>query len=256
MNQAIQAFLRIGQRALGTRVYTMRFGLARGLKRRYGQGFRPKFKLTAEEHFLQQLNLTGKTVFDIGGYIGILALFFARAVGPTGRVVAFEPNPQNFAELLYNVNLNHLTQVSAFQIGLGSATGVLPMQLDPVYPSRGTLSTEWASGFNARRSIDVTVETLDRQIDEQHLPSPDFVKIDVEGFEWEVLQGMQQTLNQHFPDLFIEIHGTLQPHLAANLLAHDYQLRHIEAQRPITKSDHYDLVGGHIYATRHRQVRG
>jgi len=256
MNQAMLALIRIGQRMLGPRVYTMRFGLARGLRRRYGQGFRPKFTLTAEERFLQQLNLSAKTVFDVGGYIGILTLFFARAVGPTGRVVTFEPNPQNFTELLFNVNLNRLAQVSAFQIGLGSAAGVVPMQLDPVYPSRGTLSAGWASRSDMLRRIDVTVDTLDRQIDAHGLPPPDFVKIDVEGFEWEVLQGMQKTIERWHPDLFIEIHGALPRYLVANLLTHSYQLRHIEAQATLTTPNGLELAGGHVHATTQKQARG
>ena len=255
MNQAMLAFLRIGQRTLGPRAYTMRFGLARGLRRRYGQGFRPKFALTAEERFLEQLNITAKTVFDIGGYIGILTLFFARAVGSTGRVVTFEPNPQNFVELLYNINLNGFTQVSAYQIALGVTANAMPMQLDPVYPSRGTLSTEWASGVSALHSIDIMVDTLDHQIKSRHLPPPDFVKIDVEGFEWEVLQGMPQTIERWQPDLFIEIHGALQPRLIVVLLNHGYQLRHIEARVTITTPIGLDLTGGHVYASGRRRTR-
>ncbi|UCF62445.1 MAG: hypothetical protein JSV37_07030, partial [Anaerolineaceae bacterium] len=73
--------------------FRIRKGLAKGLYRRFGFGFKLKFKLTDEEKFLLGLDFTGKTVYDIGGYIGIHTLFFARAVGESGTVITFEPNP-------------------------------------------------------------------------------------------------------------------------------------------------------------------
>src|SRR5688572_5752212 len=77
-------------------VYTVRSGVAKGLKRRGGFGFIPR-DISREEAFLAAMDFRGKTVFDIGAYEGIYTLFFARAVGAKGRVVTFEPNPVNHA---------------------------------------------------------------------------------------------------------------------------------------------------------------
>jgi len=62
--------------------YTVRNGLAKGLKRRGGLGFVPQVSpLMQEEKFLINLNLANQTVYDIGGYIGVTTLFFSKAVG-------------------------------------------------------------------------------------------------------------------------------------------------------------------------------
>jgi len=71
-----------------------------------------------------RLDFKGKTVFDVGGYVGIHTLFFARATGEKGRVVTFEPNPRNYEELVYNVRLNGFDNVTTMQIGLGRRYGV------------------------------------------------------------------------------------------------------------------------------------
>ena len=72
-------------------VYTSRTGLTAGLKRR--GGFLPiKKTLTREHMFLKNLDFKGKTVYDVGGHIGLITMFFAREVGEIGAVVTFEPN--------------------------------------------------------------------------------------------------------------------------------------------------------------------
>ena len=85
MKRAVIATL---QPFVADRVYVVRHGLAKGLKRRGGLGFVPQMgRLSLEETFLEGLDLAGQTVYDIGGYEGVFTLFFARRVGPSGRVV-------------------------------------------------------------------------------------------------------------------------------------------------------------------------
>ncbi len=110
------------QPLVAQRIYTVRHGLARGLRRRGGLGFVPQLAaLSTEERFLQQLTFDGETVYDVGGYEGIFTLFFARRVGPRGHVVTFEPNPRNFARIVENVRLNGFTHVQVRQVAVGSA---------------------------------------------------------------------------------------------------------------------------------------
>ncbi len=103
-------------------VYTLRSGLAKGLKRKGGIGFIPRSN-TAEENFLFSLSLKGKTILDIGGFIGIHALFFARAVTETGKVFTFEPNPQNYPEIIKNLKINNIKNVDLLNVGVSSKKG-------------------------------------------------------------------------------------------------------------------------------------
>ena len=99
----------VSQKFFGNITYTVRHGLARGMKRKGGLGFLPmSARPTAEEVFLRSLPLEGKTVYDIGAFEGLLTLYFSRFAK---QVIAFEPNPRNYAKCLENLRLNHLTNV-------------------------------------------------------------------------------------------------------------------------------------------------
>src|ERR1035441_3118651 len=76
--------------------YTSRRGLAKGLKRRGGLGFLPGGPPTAEEDFLRTLDLRGKTVFDVGGFIGLMTIFFASRAA---HVVTYEPLPASRSKI-------------------------------------------------------------------------------------------------------------------------------------------------------------
>lgn len=75
--------------------------------------------MTEEEKLFKRLDLKGKTVFDIGAFNGIFTLFFARAVGEKGKVVAFEPNPSLCKTIKENLLLNNFSNVEVMQVALG-----------------------------------------------------------------------------------------------------------------------------------------
>ena len=111
------------QPLVANHVYTVRHGLARGLRRRGGLGFVPQVgSPSREEAFLEQLDFEGETVFDVGGYEGVFALFFARRIGSSGRLVTFEPNPQNYARIVENVKLNGFANVDVRPLALSERT--------------------------------------------------------------------------------------------------------------------------------------
>src|SRR4051812_16352239 len=111
-------------RMLRNHTYTVRHGLAKGLKRKGGLAFLPAALADtsgreAEERFLLGLELEGQTVYDVGGDQGIYTLFFARRVGAAGRVVTFEPNPESYRRIVDNVALNNFRNVEVRHVGLG-----------------------------------------------------------------------------------------------------------------------------------------
>jgi FkbM family methyltransferase len=244
MSRLLARVMKLLSRILKNRTLTIRQGPARGLKRRFGQGFKPKLGSTAEEDYIQALDLGGKTVFDVGAYIGIMTLFFARAAGPGGRVVSFEPNPANYEELRSNVELNGFDNVCLLKLGVGAEPGAGQLALDPIYPSRGSLAP---SADGERLSVEVA--TLDGLLHEARVPVPQFVKIDVEGLEDDVLAGMAGILEAHRPELFIELHGRASQSLMSALLDRGYRLHHVETQADWNGPEPPETRGGHLHCT-------
>jgi len=76
-------------------------------------------EMTEEEKFLANIDLKGQTVFDVGAFTGLFTMFFARAVGKNGKVVAFEPNPSLCNKIKENSLLNNFGNVEVKQVAIG-----------------------------------------------------------------------------------------------------------------------------------------
>jgi len=129
----------------------------------------------------------GGTAIDAGAFIGRHALAYARAVGSGGRVVAVEPLPGNFRLLEHNVRRNGYAQVTCVRCALGAAEGEIDLAYDR--------ETSTASAVRPLpRHLWVGLRTLDSLAAEWGINRIDLLKIDVEGAEYDVLQGAQQLL--------------------------------------------------------------
>jgi len=241
---------------LENRVYTVRHGIAAGLKRRGGVGFirRP---LSKEETFVQRLDLHRRVAYDIGAYQGEYTLFLARAVGPKGHVVVFEPNLQSYGRILENIELNGFENVRVFNAAVGARSGKATLTFRQSEFAMGSLEENLAREIapkNDAQSVEVRVETLDGLIERERLPEPDFVKIDVEGLEFKVLTGMAKTVARCKPALFIEIHGAGMDRKAENaqqvvdfLVSRDYSVYHVESDTVINRPNATAAREGHIW---------
>jgi FkbM family methyltransferase len=241
------------------RVYTARSGLASGLKRRGGLSIFPR-QLTLEEQYLSDLgpSLTSQTIYDVGAWEGITTLFWARAVGRDGKVIVFEPNQENCERILINLSINNFNNVIIHPIGLGknsySTTLIFPKHSLAEGSANQTIQTSIKRKYANYRSIPILIDTLDHQIDTFSLPAPDLVKLDIEGLEADVLQGMSITMEKYKPKLLIEIHGVNQSAKNENiknirniLSSHGYNILHVETRTMIT-SENVEIGGsGHIY---------
>ncbi|WP_205446848.1 FkbM family methyltransferase [Candidatus Frankia alpina] len=146
----------------------------------------------------------GDCCYDVGANIGIYTLWAAGAVGPDGEVHAFEPVPQTRATLTSLVEQNGLTQVRLSPTAVGATIGRIGLRL---HPGASGLTHQVSDG--ATPDLTVPVVTLDSHA-ARHRP-PTLIKIDVEGFELEVLRGAQDLLRTHRPALLLEM---LPSHLA------------------------------------------
>jgi FkbM family methyltransferase len=182
-------------------------------------------------------------------------LFFSRAVGKGGRVVGFEPNPRSYRRAGENLALNHATNVELLPIAVGDRSDTATLQYDPLDAGRGSIQTPEAEGQTVRRtSVSVDVRPLDELVMSGRIPPPDFVKIDVEGAERAVLAGMEKTIRQHGPRLFIEVHGHDDAEKLAtvrSILARQatlgYRCRHVESGRDLDPTDTDLPIRGHLY---------
>jgi len=133
------------------------------------------------------------TVVDVGANIGYFALLFCHHVGPQGRIICFEPEPENVEELKRNQRRNGLKNVEVVEAAVGA-------QKTKVAFVKGKNGKVKKSG-----SLTVPQVTIDDQIREP----VDMIKIDVEGYEGAVLEGAERTISSYHPSLFVEIHPWL-----------------------------------------------
>jgi FkbM family methyltransferase len=147
-----------------------------------------------EIELLCSLTRPGDQVLDIGANIGLFALYLSRAVGPGGRVIAFEPDPDNLALLRANLEINVCQNVSVVACALGTESGTA--ELFQSNENRGNLS--FSDLGETGKSITVPVRRGDEVLEELRV-HPSLAKIDVEGAEPVVLVG----LGQRKPDLIL-----------------------------------------------------
>jgi FkbM family methyltransferase len=157
------------------------------------------------QRMLDTMVKPGDTVVDVGANIGYNTLYAAHRVGAAGRVYAIEPAQDNLSVLYANLFANRLRNVIVLPYAAGSLSEVKSFFL------RGDISAVnslFKDNFYA--AITQTVEVLARPLDDLIPGTPTLVKIDVEGGEIEVLQGMSRLLNSQSLRLIVEWHPTLQ----------------------------------------------
>jgi FkbM family methyltransferase len=130
----------------------------------------------------------GDIVVDVGANVGYYTLLAARSVGPTGKVYAFEPDPEAFALLEENVRLNGLTNVVTIRKALASEAGTMTLFRNPA--NRGDHRLYDPDG--GRNGILVEVTTLDAELGD--VRGIALVKIDTQGAECSILDGARQLL--------------------------------------------------------------
>lgn len=151
-------------------------------------------RFIAERKIITRLLKPGFRVVDVGANIGYYCLMFCRAIGPTGRIVAVEPSPENLPLLELAIRRNGMTdRVEVVSCAVGDEPGVVGLGSGT---NSGVLKAANDAPFRVR------LDTLDNLIQ-----GPiDMLKIDVEGFEAFALRGAKRILREQRPTLFIEIH--------------------------------------------------
>lgn len=144
-------------------------------------------------------------IVDVGANIGIHTIWLAKKVGPSGLILAIEPERNNYAILETNRRINHLANVIPIRVSLSSHDGIGRLSI-PKPTSMGQVRTSESTSFSNLPPVDVRLQTLDNLISSQGV-KVFAIKIDVEGTELSVLQGANDTIRTFRPRLLIEVHG-------------------------------------------------
>ncbi len=142
----------------------------------------------------------GMAVYDIGANVGFYSLLSSVLVGPSGRVLAFEPLPRNISFLRRHVELNHLSNVSIIERALSDREGTITFE-------EAASHTMGKIGSGSGGGLQVAMTTVDLLRQHDGAPAPSLMKIDVEGAELMVLKGAERTLRECRPVLFLATHG-------------------------------------------------
>ncbi len=206
-NPLIRALSVRASRRLRWRPLTILSGAARGMRINL-HGSAVAFATGVAERPLQGALARelrpGATFFDIGANVGYVTLIAARLVGPSGRVVAFEPVPENVAAIRENLALNGIDWVEVHETAVARERGQAALIVSDVSAFSRLASVNVPTG--ARETIDVQVLSVDEFMAAPGAPVPDVIKIDVEGAELEVLEGMRETIAAHWPVILCEVH--------------------------------------------------
>lgn len=146
----------------------------------------------------------GMTVVDIGANIGYHTLTAAGRVGSEGRVIAFEPEPENYALLSRTIAENGSTQVTLSSSAIADKTGTFTLHLFDSNKGRHSLVPLAEGSKELAGTIEVPVETLDEALRSRAIQRVDVIKMDIEGAEALALKGMRETLSQPRLILFME----------------------------------------------------
>jgi FkbM family methyltransferase len=187
----------------------------------------------------------GDLVFDIGAFLGTYALFEARWSGPHGRVVAFEPSAFSFSMLSLHLAMNGLgpDRVDARHAAVGASVGRQGLVAFEDEPYRNHLAREGTSG---RGSVNVlTVDAVCTELGRV----PDWIRMDVQGFEFDVLSGARETIEsaRRSIKIVVETHPDQWAEVGIDAAeAHERFAALGLRARPITPAEPLFTQGGHV----------
>ncbi len=148
----------------------------------------------------------GGVAIDVGANVGAHTLTLASLVGAAGRVLAFEPNPAIRKRLLFNAQLNGMSQVAVYAQALAEESGCLQLRVPKVGSAES--SNPGLASLVALETphdlVDVEVRRGDDLVGDAGISRLDLIKIDVQGYEMQVLHGLVSTVDRFKPAVLFE----------------------------------------------------
>ena len=155
------------------------------------------YEYDKQRRFANSLSV-GEVVFDLGANAGFYTLLASQLVGSGGRVIAFEPLPENLTYLRKHLRMNRIGNVEIFEAAVAESMGVAQFKIGS-NSSVGALSTAG--------ELEVKTVSLDRLFEMGEIPAPSLLKMDIEGGEYSALLGARAILERYHPTIFLATHG-------------------------------------------------
>lgn len=211
-------------------------------------GILGKYYEKVELELFQSLASTSRKILDVGGNIGLYAAVGALAVPASGHVHCFEPVSENISYLKRNMQLNNVSKkVTVVEAAVGDKDGMMKIFLSRDNAGNHSASAETAHGTGEFESVqEIQLDTFTRK---HHLADVDILKVDVEGFDGQVLRGANRLLQEQQPTLFVEYIPSLlkrcgfDPNEFVQLLAGTYERCYVvnEPQERLSRSSISEL---------------
>ena len=201
----------------------------------------------ATVRLFEELLQPGMAVMDIGAHVGYFSLISARLVGPQGKVIAFEPEPENHNLLIKNIESNGYSNISPIPKAVSSTSGTTQFFLSAL--DNGSHSIFLPGARGVIDSISVETTTVDDFLDAQGWPQVDLFKVDVEGAESEVLEGMTESVVKNpaanlvveFCPYLIRRIGGSPPDLLEKIRSLGFQINLIDDSKGVLAAETFDV---------------
>ena len=141
----------------------------------------------------------GSVVYDVGGFVGYYTLLASVLVGESGRVVVFEPLPNNLHYLKEHLRLNGIANVTVVEAAVSDKSETLLFKEGPSR-AMGKLAKDGG--------LQVQAVSLDDLVERGELPEPQYMKVDVEGAEMRAFTGSRRLMERCHPTIFLDTHGS------------------------------------------------
>jgi FkbM family methyltransferase len=158
----------------------------------------------SEIDFLNTFLRVGDCFLDIGANVGLFSLYASRKVGSAGSVISFEPSKLTYSRLLENLELNGITNVSPYKLGLSNRDEILELNVSvDGHDAWNTFVKSDDTKFSSKEAVQV--KTFDSFSIEYSINTDNIslIKLDVEGFEINVLQGAPNLLSKENAPVFM-----------------------------------------------------
>lgn len=190
------------------RAAVIRHGTGKGLRIRAqkmsGNYIDGRNELCVQEVIARYLS-RGDVFYDVGANVGFFSLMSARLVGVAGFVYAFEPVPANVTVLTANIFLNHFENITVVPKAVAVANNRAHLIITRHPGGAKLITVDTPLNSRIKKVIPVDVISLDEWLQESNARPPTLVKIDVEGAEFQVIQGMQEIIRCFRPKIVYEI---------------------------------------------------
>lgn len=197
------------------------------------------------------------TVVDIGTNVGHVLMNFAKRAGTNGKIIGFEPDPTNFKRCKRNLSLNNFENIQLYNLGMGKEDKTTFIELVNLN-NRGQnrIVEDGSGGSMGEKFTKIEVKVFDDFCEKElKLTNIDLMKIDVEGYEFNVLQGAKKSIEKYRPMLFIELDdeylkknngSALQ--IVQFLLDLDYKIYHAETDESLDEKHNFDRCHFDLFA--------